>query len=176
MEIVVKKGKLSPFDMDLTKQALQFYLENLLPEGTENLIKDVVVHLHLRKKMIPGNISATVDHDVNFEFSTIFDSRQSIFKLTVVKNEETSTAEYLTVLAHECVHIKQALAGELKYFAELETMQTVIVWRDRIMSDFSDVKHKHLPWEREAFLKQGPLSEKFILHYAEVLKKRKCTS
>lgn len=177
MEIVVKKGKLSPFDTRLTTEAINYYLHQLVPQNQETLLGDQLkIELHLRKKMIPGDISATVDHDIYLEFSNLFSFSQNSFKLTVVKTEQTSTPEYLKLLAHECVHIKQALLQELKYFAEIETMQTVIVWRGRIMSDLSAVHHNNLPWEREAYAKQKPLSEKFILYYAEVIKKQQCTS
>lgn len=170
MEIVVKKGKLTPFEFEMTTHAINFYLDRLISSKKNDLLGDSLkIELHFRKKPIPGNISATVDHDVNFEFSNIFSKNQNLFKLTVVKTESMTTPEYLKVLAHECVHIKQALLQELKYFAEVETMQTVIVWRGRIMSDLTGVFHNNLPWEKEAYAKQGVLAEKFIIHYAEVL-------
>lgn len=67
----------------------------------------------------------------------------------------------LEVLAHEMVHLKQYLTGELR------DVKGGTIWRDQYYKDIDNGSdaYYNLPWEREAFDKQVSMCVAFIGHY-----------
>lgn len=64
----------------------------------------------------------------------------------------------LSTIAHECVHIKQYVMGELK------DNKVTTSWKGKRYKDDLDPKYLayEVPWEKEAYSKQDLLVEKFL--------------
>jgi len=64
------------------------------------------------------------------------------------------------VLAHEFVHIKQYVLGQM-----IDQSKGLVVWKRRVIKDASHIedraKYKALPWEKEAYGKERKLLKKY---------------
>ena len=75
-----------------------------------------------------------------------------IFEVRISPNQNRLNT--LGTLAHEMVHVKQYVNGELKQYVMREGWR----WKNKVMMDDDEgMYYSKLPWEREAYRKQQKL-------------------
>lgn len=170
MKVILKSPYLNDFEVKVTKDAVSWYIQRLVPEEAR---AGVVVEVIPRVRGLPKNEDGHVIHNVHLSVKEMKLKTQRKFKLVILKKPDFDILEYLMVLAHECVHIKQALMGELKFLLDTPSETQSIIWRGRVVPFLRDLSHKNFPWEREAFSKQTIIRDEFLLHYSEILARGK---
>ena len=74
-------------------------------------------------------------------------------EVVIESHHRGSLYDYISFLAHESVHMKQYVTGQLK------TTDRELLWNGE---DFTDVPYKKQPWEVEAWNEQHNLAKDFI--------------
>ncbi len=127
-------------DRKRIKAAVSFYADKLIGK---RLSKNVYLTLSFGKKSL-NDICWEDDNLRPREFSIGLSSLQT-------------TDEVLLVLAHEMIHVKQYVKGELKdYITKPDPY-----WKGKPYSR-KKVNYYDLPWEIEAYEKETALYEKFL--------------
>jgi hypothetical protein len=166
MKVILKSPYLNDFEIKVTKDAVSWYLRRLV---SEEVLEGVVVEIVPRVRGLPKNVDGHVIHNVHLSLKELKFKTQRKFRLIILKKRDFDLLEYLMVLAHECVHIKQALMGELKFLLDTPSETQSIIWRGRVTPFLRDLSHRNFPWEKEAFSKQTTIRDEFLLHYSEIL-------
>lgn len=118
---------------NLTEQAARFIIGELVPRKRK-LELDIMIH------SMKGYYGLCEHVDTN-EFEINIHSKQNLY-------------QYITTLAHELVHMKQYIRGELK--SDCRKMS----WMGK---DMSDLPYSKQPWESEAYDLQHDLAKNFII-------------
>tara|TARA_E500000081_G_C6098062_1_gene336149 strand:- start:697 stop:1260 length:564 start_codon:yes stop_codon:yes gene_type:complete len=119
---------------DLGEDAIRFFVKKLVPEKEELLI-DLKIH-NLIQYDIAGFCEYVDENEVNLE-----------------SHNRGTLYDYITFIAHECIHMKQYLTGELTTEGKVE------LWHGE---DFTGLPYKEQPWEIEAWEGQHALAKEFI--------------
>ena len=136
---------------DLIKQGAEFYGEVLLGKRmAKNIYLDIKLTNDLKKKEKAYGYCHIVDDNL---------SRPREFMIELDASMKYSFDQILTWLAHEMVHLKQFVRGEL-YDYESGRVQ----WKSR---SFGRVNYDDQPWEKEAYRLEGELYEMFEGEYYE---------
>lgn len=110
---------------------------------TLNLLREVLD--------VPEDLEVIVG---DFQFNGVYHNDQKLIQL--------STCD-ITVLAHEMVHAEQYHTGRLQDMWDSKTQSWLSVWEGNIIQDAQpDTNYEEylkLPWEVEAFDRQGDLVE-----------------
>ena len=132
-------------------EAVSFYSEVLLGKRMANNV-DVLVKLtkDLKKKEKAYGFCHITDDSL---------SRPREFMIELDASMKYSFDQILTWLAHEMVHLKQFVRGEL---CDYETGR--VQWKTR---SFGRVHYDDQPWEKEAYRLEGELYEMFEEWYYE---------
>ena len=127
------------------EKAVMFYGEVLLGKRMANNV-DVFVKLSkdLKKKEKAYGFCHITDDSL---------SRPREFMIELDASMKYSFDQILTWLAHEMVHLKQFVRGEL---CDYETGR--VQWKTR---SFGRVHYDDQPWEKEAYRLEGKLYEEF---------------
>lgn len=119
---------------DLGEDALRFFVKKLMPRK-RNLIIDLKIH-----NLIQYDIAGFCEHVGKNEVMLESHHRGTLY-------------DYISFLAHESIHMKQYVTGELTTVGRKE------LWHGE---DYSDMPYKKQPWEIEAWNSQHYLAKDFI--------------
>jgi uncharacterized protein (DUF608 family) len=104
------------------------------------------VNIDIKIRKLEKNVAGLVYHSGLF----LDDKR-----FTIEISETLSKSKMITTLAHEMVHVKQFLEGQL----ELKRAPFRILWNGK---DLTDLKYTKRPWEIEAHALEGELYKGFM--------------
>tara|TARA_Y100000592_G_C5299020_1_gene234572 strand:+ start:154 stop:615 length:462 start_codon:yes stop_codon:yes gene_type:complete len=129
---------------DITSAAYYFVYELVGGRFARNITVDIKLTKDLKQKTGAYGFCQIMD-DVD---------KPREFELEIDASTKHDVSQILTWIAHECVHLKQFVLGEL-YDYEDNTVQ----WktkRYKLHMDYDD-----MPWEREAYRLETKLYEKW---------------
>ena len=134
---------------DLVKQGAEFYGEVLLGKRmAKNIYLDIKLTKGLKQKEKAYGYCHIIDDNLN---------RPREFMIELDTSMKYSFDQILTWLAHEFVHLKQFVRGEL---CDYETGR--VQWKTR---SFGRVHYDDQPWEKEAYRLETKLFEEFKESY-----------
>ena len=118
----------------------------------ETFIFDALIHLMPRlKRSIDIDVYVVTRCDNNYYALCFGDKNSAEIELARGSGDTTFTLnEMMLNLAHELVHVKQFIKGELH--PSLNTWKRL---------DYTNVPYSRTPWEKEAYLLEDKLIEKF---------------
>lgn len=119
---------------NLAESALRFFVKKLMPRK-RNLRIDLQI-----KNLIKDEIVGLCEHMGGNEVVIESHNRGNLY-------------DFISFLAHESIHMKQYVTGELKTTDRKET------WHGK---DYTGVPYKKQPWEVEAWTGQHKLAKEFI--------------
>ena len=130
---------------DLVKQGAEFYGEVLLGKRmVKNIYLDIKLTKNLKKKEGAYGYCHIVDDSL---------ARPREFMIELDASMRYKFDQILTWLAHEMVHLKQFVRGEL---CDYESGR--VQWKSR---SYGQVHYDDQPWEKEAYRLEGELYEMF---------------
>ena len=130
---------------DLVKQGAEFYGEVLLGKRmAKNIYLDIKLTNDLKKKEKAYGYCHIIDDSL---------SRPREFMIELDASMKYSFDQILTWLAHEMVHLKQFVRGEL-----FDYENGRVQWKSRT---FGRVHYTDQPWEKEAYRLEEELYEMF---------------
>ena len=136
---------------DLVKQGAEFYGEVLLGKRmAKNIYLDIKLTNDLKKKEKAYGYCHIIDDSL---------SRPREFMIELDASMKYSFDQILTWLAHEMVHLKQFVRGEL-----FDYENGRVQWKSRT---FGRVHYTDQPWEKEAYRLEGYLYKEFAESYYE---------
>ena len=136
---------------DLVKQGAEFYGEVLLGKRmATNIYLDIKLTKNLKKKEGAYGFCHIVDDSL---------AKPREFMIELDASMRYKFDQILTWLAHEMVHLKQFVRGEL---CDYETGR--VQWKSR---SFGRVHYDDQPWEKEAYRLEEELYEMFEEWYYE---------
>ena len=136
---------------DLVKQGAEFYGEVLLGKRmVKNIYLDIKLTKNLKKKEGAYGYCHIVDDSL---------ARPREFLIELDASMRYKFDQILTWLAHEMVHLKQFVRGEL---CDYESGR--VQWKSRT---FGRVHYDDQPWEKEAYRLEDELYEMFEEEYYE---------
>ena len=115
-----------------------------------NIYLDIKLTKELKKKEKAYGYCHIIDDDLN---------RPREFMIELDASMKYGFDQILTWLAHEMVHLKQFVRGELFDYATGR-----VQWKTR---SFGRLDHDDQPWEKEAYRLEGKLYEEFKEWYYE---------
>ena len=134
---------------DLVKRGAEFYGEVLLGKRmVKNIYLDIKLTKNLKKKEGAYGYCHIVDNSL---------ARPREFMIELDTSMRYKFDQILTWLAHEMVHLKQFVRGEL---CDYETGR--VQWKSRT---FGKVHYDDQPWEKEAYRLEDELYEMFAEEY-----------
>ena len=119
---------------DLGEDAIRFFVKTLMPRK-----RSLKIDLQI-KNLIKDDVAGLCEHVDRNEVIIQSHSRGTLY-------------DYISFLAHESIHMKQFVTGELK------TVNRKELWHGE---DFTDVAYRKQPWEIEAWNRQHELAKDFI--------------
>lgn len=125
--------------------ATEFFASLLM---SKRLQKDVIVHIECLDDGSDG-------------FMHFLDDNRRPREFQININNRISKRKQLITLAHEMVHVKQYVKGELKYLSRKDEDR----WLGSIVR--RDLHYYDRPWEIEAFGRELGLVQRYILHKNE---------
>lgn len=130
----------------LVKDAADFYLSHLLTiqESCGLLVNIILVKNLFAKEGYKADVGIEGDEPEDRDFEIRIDSAMNM-------------AAVLQALAHECVHIKQYVTGEMK-----DTSDWNLVYFRKKLYDLKKDKYFDLPWEIEAYGREDGLLFRFV--------------
>ena len=136
---------------DLVKQGAEFYGEVLLGKRmAKNIYLDIKLSNDLKKKEKAYGYCHIIDDSL---------SRPREFMIELDASMKYSFDQILIWLAHEMVHLKQFVRGEL-----FDYENGRVQWKSRT---FGRVHYTDQPWEKEAYRLEGYLYKEFAESYYE---------
>ena len=136
---------------DLVKQGAEFYGEVLLGKRmAKNIYLDIKLTNDLKKKEKAYGYCHIVDDSL---------IRPREFMIELDASMKYKFDQILTWLAHEMVHLKQFVRGEL-----FDYENGRVQWKSRT---FGRVHYTDQPWEKEAYRLEGYLYKEFAESYYE---------
>ena len=131
--------------------AALYYGEVLLGKRmAKNIYLDIKLTKDLKKKEGAYGYCRIIDHSL---------SRPREFMIELDASMKFKFDQILTWLAHEMVHLKQFVRGEL---CDYETGR--VQWKSR---SYGKVHYDDQPWEKEGYRLEGELYEMFAEEYYE---------
>lgn len=146
MQVLVRGHRSKRFK-DFLARSVEFYCGLLLPKNKAN---NLFVEIVLKKKLDDDSDGYCIDHGK--------DGKYRDFEIEVSKGK--SVRDTLQTIAHETVHLKQFVMGELK---DGMVPATTSVWKGRVVNEIK-TNYWDLPWEIEAFGREKGLYHRFILN------------
>ena len=131
------------------RNAIEFYANQLM---APQLVTNLNIHLRYKRALDDGNVG---------ECEVLSDSlNPRRFKITVkpMSNTRNNRIEIFHTVAHEMVHVKQYAYKQLKY---MNRSAEKTKWKGRYINQ-DKVKYEKLPWEKEAFAKEGMLFLQYV--------------
>ena len=129
---------------DITSAAYYFVYELVGGRFARNITVDIKLTKDLKKKTGAYGFCQIMD-DVD---------KPREFELEIDASTKHDVSQILTWIAHECIHLKQFVLGEL-YDYEDNTVQ----WKTKRYK--LHMEYDDMPWEREAYRLETKLYEKW---------------
>lgn len=129
----------------LVKEAAEFYLCHLL---TVQEVDGLIVEIELVKNLF-------AKEGYKADVGSMGDDGEHEYELRI--DSSMNLAAILQALAHECVHIKQYVSGEMQ-----ETNNWNIVFFRKTLYDLKKLKYFDYPWEIEAYGREDGLLYRFV--------------
>ncbi len=146
-ESLMNEGKVkissSKVYKELYKTAIDFYANLLFPNEYNSLTLDVKI-----KKRLPSKEAGSFGY-VQPRFNN-----PKLFTVTI---EEAFSSLMMSRIAHEMVHVKQFVKGEL-----IITKEGEAIWKGKNLGQWDAIEYRERPWEKEAYAKQQGLRDKFV--------------
>lgn len=122
------------------KGRIKTYTQNIIRSFAPRMRRVVLIDISIRKRLEHGYYGFCCG-----------DRREVYIELAKGSYDEDFTHDYMMLnLAHELVHAKQYLLGQLSTYHHR--------WKTK---DYSDTPYSAVPWEREAYKKEDILFETF---------------
>lgn len=115
-------------------QAIRFFIKKLMPRK-RSLSIELKIHNLIKDDMV-GSCQHIEGNEVLIE-----------------SHHRGTLYDYITFLAHECIHMKQFVRGELKFENGKD------IWNGE---DLTGLAYRKQPWEMEAWKGQHSLAKDFI--------------
>jgi hypothetical protein len=154
MQITFKGTKLTDFMRGMINDSIYYYAHTLL---TPKEMEDLEIQCNFTSKM-HSKAKARVNHDIKSDVS----HKQWKFTIDLPKTFELNDA--LESLAHEMIHIKQAVRGELAFIRKGKDFFTSH-WKNVLVTETYYLADVNLPWEREAYRDTKELFDSFLLYW-----------
>lgn len=156
MEIIIlPKGK-DKKHQKILRDATEHFVRKLIGKRGEHKIKTINIRLidKLNYGTYKGDCRETVRKDGTFD---IFLRLCSTDPLPAM----------ISTLAHEMVHAKQAVKGELVIEGDIWNWKgKKMIYKEAWYNDFtSDQQHDRLPWEKEAYDQEMSLARGYFVKY-----------
>jgi hypothetical protein len=136
------RGNTSKLSKAQVMAACNFYAENLL---STRMLKNLTV-------------TVKFDGDIDVKGLTEFiDCNISPREFVISINPSQSKRNHLMTLAHEFVHVKQYVKGEMKQYLS----KPAVKWYKQTIF-YEDAEYWDLPWEIEAYGREVGLYYKFL--------------
>lgn len=133
---------------ELAEHCAEFTLRTLLPKK-----RAMYVDVEIKNILKEGALGLAWSVKDGIRISTI-----------ELHNKPESLYDFVEVLTHECVHIKQATVGDW------HTPNGKMCWQG---VDHSDTPYRKQPWEVEAYKMQKPLAKAYLKHIGYTMKAAK---
>jgi len=112
------------------------------------------IKINVRKTTLGTRTLGRVTHDSKF-----FAQKEFVIEL----NDNQSTSEMITTLAHELVHIKQGVSKEVVYKFDKDVNKLFVSWKGKDLGEVGQVPYRERPYEIEAFSKEQILADMFLI-------------
>lgn len=153
--LILPKGK-DKKHHKILKAATLHFINKLIGKRAAKKIKSVTIKLatSIDYGTTRGDCRETVHHDGTFDIFFKVDATEPL-------------PDMISTLAHEVVHAKQAVKGELTIDGEFWTWKgKKMLYKDAWYNDFtSEQQHDRLPWETEAYDREMALAKGFFVKY-----------
>ena len=120
------------------------------------------IKINVRKTTLGTRTLGRVTHDSKF-----FAQKEFVIEL----NDNQSTSEMITTLAHELVHIKQGVSKEVVYKFDKELNKLFVSWKGKDLGEVGQVPYRERPYEIEAFSKEQILADMFLIPHLTKFKR-----
>ena len=148
--LVTIKGSKKEY-RDLVRRAAWYYAEKLMGK---RLLKTLEIDIKLIR-----NMSAKTDCEGTCIWNEWEDLKKTPREFTIELDSSISIRNILTNLAHEMVHVKQWVKGEMYEYSSNSNMIRFM----KKKYDMNDMDYYDYPWEIEAFGRQLGL----FIHWCE---------
>lgn len=151
-----KKTDFSPIFRKKARSAIRFYLQKL--NVKKSLLKDAVI------TVLYGQMESAADVgnlQVYFKDNhTVLDKTK--FDIQLSRSPHQTTKTKLTTIAHECVHVKQYITGEMDDVYKTDELMVGTLWKGKMFHNDKHAKRNldayyNSPWEIEAYGKMDGL-------------------
>ena len=148
----------------IAKKPLDSYLEDVVQDAVDHFAK----RLHIPSTTILTIRFADLKQQLGYvDLPTITSFLTKPPRKLVISIREldfsTNVAVLLRILAHEMVHVKQVVDGNLKVMYNGDSKDFVVFWRGNALGIWmKDVSYTEAPWEVEANSKEPDLVNSFV--------------
>lgn len=161
-------GRISSKKKELLEEALNFFVERLLPA---DIIAELEVDIDIMSKNYE-NLGMLINEDMENEETQ---DRRDHPRYFTIMLRNTDPTEMIKTLAHEVVHLKQHVLGELRYIryntkgCSWDEGKEIPTWYGNYwVPEPGDCVEHDSPWEVEAYGKEIGLITKFAKHWKEL--------
>ena len=132
------------------KEVVKYTLDKLLNKS-KHILNDITITVELN--------SAKASKDKTWGYCQYTDNLAYPRRFHVVLHRNTSKRNFLEVLMHELVHVKQYALGELK-----DSEKGLVFWKKKTYNwDIYDLEHvMNIPWEKQAYELSEKLCDKYM--------------
>lgn len=146
MEVdVTITGILDEFAGHVINETMQHSMQTLMPK---------------RRKPIYVEVEIALDDDIAPAKAMVHQEDDDTFFMSIADSACDDFEELAYCVAHECVHMKQYLRGEVKDLARDQKK-----WKGE-MYNLTEVNYSDLPWEIEAHMLEMPLANHVVKKWA----------
>lgn len=140
---------------------IDLMITGLLDQYAGHVIAETMQHsmqtlMPRRRKPIYVEVEIALDEDMGVAEALIHQEDEDSFFMSIAENALDNYEELAYTVAHECVHMKQYLRGEVKDLAVDRKR-----WKG-VEYNLTEVAYADLPWEQEANFLQMPLGNKVV--------------
>lgn len=156
MEIIIlPKGK-DKKHHKILKDAIYFLTDVLISKRDAKKIKSI--NIKLATSIDYGTSRGDCRQEAHIDGS---------FDLHLKLDTTYCLPDMIATLAHEMVHIKQVVKGELVHDGDIWIWKDKkMIYKDAWYNDFTIAQQRdRLPWEDEAYGREKILAKKFFIHY-----------
>lgn len=157
MQIHVKIPNLQEFSEKMFLESIRYYADVLLEEKHKEELK---ITCQISDTLNSEN-KAVVLHNIRKHLQ----ETQTEFLILISEKEimKNDLPDLLESLAHEMIHVKQNLTGDLVFLRNNTLQDYAIVWKNKIIIGIEKLSEKNKPWEQEPYEESKNLFESFLL-------------
>lgn len=140
---------------ELIMDAATFYLKKYL---SPRLFNSLSIRIEMRATKLSKNTHGSAMLPKNGSKATRC--------IRVIIDRDLSNTNLLVTLAHEMVHVVQAVKNRLQYTKKPEG--TLVRWEGKVLGFFHTIPYMEQPWEKEAFALQENLAFSYLMSQKKV--------